>query len=372
MAVPAGARTWRVEKDFSGDFASIHNAVLACSAGDSILIGPGRYDDFHPVTAPAWNTAAIVYVTKDDLTFVGSGPESTIVGPTEMFDPPELYPAPMGIVAIEDLTATFVDIGIENADRGLYWDEGSVVVENCRFLECRDSVALICPGGGRISGCYFHSAVADAVGIFTYPPCGAVVVSGCEFANSGLSEDGLSLQGTSGVVIQNCLFGSYNGIGFSGSAGTVSGCVFSESVALGLSVSSASRVELYNNEIHGSYAGLVVHSNSLVSGNGNVFSGGQDVATIVVTTASTVQLNQNHIFHSGTRAVELRWFVNQLVEQDLTENFWGTTDTDSIAMWIQDINDDPAIHSIANIQPIASGPVSSKEKSFGSVKSLFR
>jgi len=368
----AKARTWRVERDGSGEFASIHNAINACSAGDTILIGPGRYDDFHSVTAPAWDTAAIAYVTKDSLTFIGSGAESTIIGPSEVYDPPELYPAPMGIVAIEDLTAVFLDIGVENVNHGIYWEDGSVTIEACRFLECRDGVSLICSGGGQVSRCYFSSSVNSAIGIVTHPPCGPVLISDCDFAYVGRSEDGISLQGTMGVTIEGCHFGSVIGIGFSGSSGVVQGCFFEETVGQGLGVSSASQVELYDNQIHGSYASFIVDSNSHVIGNGNVFSGGQDMATIIVTTASTVHLNQNHIFHAGALAVELRWFFDALVEQDFTGNYWGSTDTDSIAMWIQDVNDDPAIHSVANILPIADGPVPREKKPLGSVKSMFR
>ena len=56
----AQSETWRVEQDGSGDFVTIHDATIACSAGDTIMIGPGRYDDFHPFTAPAWTTEVIV------------------------------------------------------------------------------------------------------------------------------------------------------------------------------------------------------------------------------------------------------------------------------------------------------------------------
>ena len=96
------------------------------------------------------------------------------------------------------------------------------------------------------------------------------------------------------------------------------------------------------------------------------------LATVYVSTQSTVQLNNNHIFHDGELAVMLRWFFNELVPQDLTNNYWGTTDADSIAMWIQDINDDSSIHSAANYLPIADGPVPTESTSWGAVKAMFR
>ena len=42
LALPVAARTWRVEKDGSGDFTVIQDAVDAAAAGDTIRIGPGR------------------------------------------------------------------------------------------------------------------------------------------------------------------------------------------------------------------------------------------------------------------------------------------------------------------------------------------
>jgi len=105
--VGAAARTWFVERDGSGEFANIHNAVFACSAGDTIMIGPGRYDDFHPLITSAWTTEAILEVTKDDLTFIGSGNTSSIIGPTVMYLPPGVIPKPMGVAALDTVTARF-------------------------------------------------------------------------------------------------------------------------------------------------------------------------------------------------------------------------------------------------------------------------
>ena len=39
----AGARTWRVTIDGTGDAPTIQAAIDSCSAGDSVVVGPGRY-----------------------------------------------------------------------------------------------------------------------------------------------------------------------------------------------------------------------------------------------------------------------------------------------------------------------------------------
>ena len=39
----SAARTWYLEKDGSGDFAVIQEAVDAAASGDTLRIGPGRW-----------------------------------------------------------------------------------------------------------------------------------------------------------------------------------------------------------------------------------------------------------------------------------------------------------------------------------------
>ena len=60
----ASASTWLVEKDGSGDFAVIQDAVDASAEGDTIKIGRGRYEDFFDFEAPAWTEPAVIGVTK--------------------------------------------------------------------------------------------------------------------------------------------------------------------------------------------------------------------------------------------------------------------------------------------------------------------
>jgi hypothetical protein len=74
------AATWRVERDGSADFSMIQPAIDAAAAGDTILIGPGRFPEFEDVTCPGWTYPVGVWVNKDDLTIIGAGSEQTIIG----------------------------------------------------------------------------------------------------------------------------------------------------------------------------------------------------------------------------------------------------------------------------------------------------
>ena len=86
-AANAPAAVWRVEKNGSGDFTIIQHAVDASASGDTILIGPGRYDDRFLWGNPPWQQHTRVLVTRSDLTLIGAGADRTIIGDA----------APMGI-----------------------------------------------------------------------------------------------------------------------------------------------------------------------------------------------------------------------------------------------------------------------------------
>ena len=132
----AGAATWHVEQDGSGDFDDIQPAVDAAAAGDTILIGPGHYDQARSVLIPQWagETDVFVYVDKEDLTFIGSDRDEVIVGPSVYYS---TYFGPKGF-ATGDLTQRWriENVTMQNMWDGVY-DEGGVYLENCRIVGCR-------------------------------------------------------------------------------------------------------------------------------------------------------------------------------------------------------------------------------------------
>ena len=73
------AGTWRVELDGSGDFTVIQDAVDAAAPGDTILVGPGRFETMRPILFwEGYN--ATVALQKGGLVLQGSGTEQTIIG----------------------------------------------------------------------------------------------------------------------------------------------------------------------------------------------------------------------------------------------------------------------------------------------------
>ena len=85
LASLAPAATWTVERDGTGDFTVIQEAVDVAADGDTIRIGPGRYDEKTLFVTPGWSEFVRVIVRQEELTIIGSGPE-TIIGQEEPWE----------------------------------------------------------------------------------------------------------------------------------------------------------------------------------------------------------------------------------------------------------------------------------------------
>jgi hypothetical protein len=75
-----------VEKDGSGDYTIIQDAVDAAASGDTIRIGPGRFAENNPTPCTTYIPFVRIWVPQDVLTIIGAGPEETIIGPVEPWD----------------------------------------------------------------------------------------------------------------------------------------------------------------------------------------------------------------------------------------------------------------------------------------------
>ena len=199
----AGAATWHVEQDGSGDFDDIQPAVDAAAAGDTILIGPGLYDQARPVMLPGWSFEAdvIVYVDKERLTFIGENRDEVVVGPMEYQDgqtEPKCF-------ASGALTQAWRIQGVtmQNSWNGVY-DNTGVIVDNCKIVSC--------PGPGIITGSPNGLEIVNGVfednglGIFAVSPCSGVRIVDSEFTSSLIS-----LQNTTDVAIEGCTMTSGGG-----------------------------------------------------------------------------------------------------------------------------------------------------------------
>ena len=182
---PVAAKTWHVEADGTGDFSVIQDAVDAATDGDIIAIGPGRFDQYS--TDQTWGHFYVIIEGKD-LTFVGSGPDVTFIGPSDPLY--HRWPGPdvhllcsyqASRLTIRDLTlehSPYIQVRAHNA---------RVEVDNCIVRGTGDGIYTRNSKGGYIRGSTFdrlNSFSSTSIGF--HGPEQGVVIEDCRFKGGSL------------------------------------------------------------------------------------------------------------------------------------------------------------------------------------------
>jgi hypothetical protein len=367
----ATARTWRVELNGSGNFTDIQPAVNAAAAGDTILIGPGRFATFHPAVAPAWTEQTIVWVTKDNLTFIGSGQGSTILGPTTYYGP--YGKDPKGFCSFGEFRGTIKDLTIENIENGVYWWSGSIVVDGCTVKgENNPSFVgmLLWPLGATIRNCTIDTHFA---GVACVIGGGArdVNFEDCSFPGYGRGVG--CMDGSQNTRFARCTFvHSYDGVIFdSQSQGTMSDCSFDGIQANALTVMNGAQLHMSLVRINGAATGIVVASGASVTGTNVILQGTQGDGLLACCNAF-VTLTESHFLPAQGYAVRCSSTWANASTLNLTGNYWGTVDALAISNSIWDAVDQPSINCTAQFMPYADGPVPTESTTWGGLKALWR
>ena len=133
------AGSWRVEQDGSGQFTTLQPAVDAAASGDTILVGPGWYQELHWVDHYGTPIQVAAYWTDaKDLVFIGAGVGEVTIGPASYS---RYRDGPVGIF-YEGLDRRSVDVsGLEfvNLYNGAV-SLGDIYVRGCAFRGDRKSV----------------------------------------------------------------------------------------------------------------------------------------------------------------------------------------------------------------------------------------
>ena len=363
---PAWAKTWRVELSGTGNFRDIQPAVEAASPGDTIQIGPGRYQTLHPIVAPAWTEETIVAVTKDNLTFIGAGADQTILGKTSFYAPEGQDPK--GICSIDSYEVHINSLTIENMETGIYWWRGTLDVQDCVFRQFASAIACWVDGGS-VRDCQFemgNDGQALAPGL-----TGALNVSGCRFVGYGQGfTTGASAHN---IDFSDCEFRDNRTamVYDRWSTGTIQNTTITGSIFAALMVGYNSQVDLSRVHIDGGQYGLFVTGGSVVTGD-SVILEGTTVESLYASSEARVTINNSHILPSSGLGVGSYGYVGAPVVLDLSGNYWGTADSSVIDAMIFDGSDDAANHCTVQYLPFAGGPVPSEPTTWGSVKALFR
>ena len=379
LAQNCSAFTWHVEQDGSGDYEIIQHAVDVAAVGDTILIGPGRYDQYWEFQ-PQINWWAVVGVETDSLTFIGTGRDEVIIGTDYEFPVyPDSYDS-------HGLAAGF----------GAPW----LVVENITFENMKKGVR--CIPGGEVRNCRFRFIADDAVfsenSISVCPEC-SFLVEDCEFIDSGRIQAVTALynsNSTSTATIQRIHSSSGGGTYTSHPNVIIDECHIEDVIdgIMGMGgVIHASNSMLkrtkYNVYVGGGPEQIGIYCDNIrveesrgydmkiygrVEAENCVFTGAGDSGVIRMINLSAAEFHNNHIFNNGSQyAVDVFYHQGSpFTAVHFENNWWGTADPDSVADMIFDHADTNATNTTVLFEPILLGPCANKKKSFGGMKQLFR
>ncbi len=369
------ARIWHVEKDGSGDFTVIQDAVDAAESGDEILIGPGRFEEFttfHEGGNSYWDV--YVSVMGKDLSFLGSGAGETIIGPV---DSSINEHNAIGISCIEGpSTISARGILFENLNyEGIWLQYGNLEVENCIFRNGYIGVMMKASEGGHVIDCHFENL--EEFGVLGTAPTVGFLVEDCTFENTygGVN---FNWGGSLDCHVRNCTMTGgtlgRGGVSFAqGASGSVSNCSISDFSNYGAVFSDAGEVAFFDNVIEQDEGwGISLNGSAFLDFHDNFVS--SNAGCIALNDPDPMSFHGNH-FSRGEGA----WFVKTNtyypygpVTVDMSGNWWGTTDLEELAEWTYDGNDNSNVWIFINYLPLADEPVSTESTTLGGLKALFR
>jgi hypothetical protein len=367
----ADARTWNVRKDGTGDYKVIQDAVDHAAAGDTIRIGPGRFEEKRPFssypvdTADKWTFDVFVAVTVSDLTIIGSGADQTVIGwPTTLGGGPD---QPKIICALSRVSRLVVeDLALENVFNGIYRSErGTLEVRRCKTQGCGTGIITWSELGTIIEDCHFQDI---DYGVISFYPTRNLTVTNCDFVACSASFDH-----TANATVTDCAFDRYSvGCQFANnSSGNINSSTFTGQTNVGINVVTGSVVNLVGNQVDGSAINLRLRTAATVTGWDNVFSGGSNAT--IFSSNGVVELHGCQILHGTGPTMKVDAFVNPpLRTLDMTNNYWGTDSSTTISSWILDYYDDVRVYAKVQFEPFLGQPVPTESTSWGDLKASFR
>lgn len=351
----ADARVWRVERDGSGDFSTIQSAVDASATGDTIMIGPGRYDDHHIIQqgVDIWDVVVEVGSAVNALTLLGSDIDSTIIGPSW---PTEFANPGIGLAAPDVDSLVVRRVRFENLSHiGLCVNHAHVDVQDCSFYFPFEQAPGACYAiwGGFEHGADIRDCSFELVyrGVFCVRYSRDVWVRNCDFLNC----HGTAVYAFGDVGDIHVLDSDFRGTLPFANVGVaayylglveVRRCSFDHLTNKCIFLKGVTNTECYDNVMVFSWpsaTGLYFNlwEGNTFEGSGNVIDAGSGFGIFIYSRGLTLDFHGNQVLRAGNA-----YYVYAPYDDGITpfhvpmgDNFWGTTDTNIIDQWIYDGND---------------------------------
>lgn len=370
----AGAETWRVALDGSGDTQSLNEACQAATSGDTILIAPGEYTTLvdHDDGFTERKVIAAIEGAKS-LVIIGDSRESVVLGPIEYeFVSPD---SPVGLLWHSTGELVLRGVSVRNLYRGLRAQVGNVIVANCDFDGNVGGVfASYLTSGLKLANSRIQNLGGNGAGISEYSMfvqnIDSCSIDSCTFIDGGR----IDFENVEYVSIRDSDITGVN-LEASDCKGLIEACRSNHQVWI--ERTNGGSFILRGNHIRttglGVYYNLVVWGSSNVELYGNIVDGTEE-GSINLGYGASVVGSGNHILNIGSpHSVVLAGYApDNAASIDLRNNWWGLPDSTAIPAMIWDGNDDPSIHAVVEYLPIAPGPVPEEKTSLGGLKALFR
>jgi hypothetical protein len=375
MADCAFGATITVRKDGTGDFMVIQQALDIAAAGDTVLIGPGEYLEHSAVRFPGWSWDIESYanVTVDNVTIIGAGSNETFIGPLT-YSGNYSTETPKVVTYLGGGGISLADVCLRNSHSGVYM-RGRLYMDRCELSNNYINVGWGAIGsGGWIRDSQFDVTTPNypiSIDITTGSGAADILIENCTVQHSLVLIDGVD-----GVVIRDCVIRDYVGALQMYGAATVDleRCQLTNISSVGIHMTGAG-------------AATCRIEDSVVSGNQRALyqeqAGGQfhvtasrleggSVAIVTTHGASGACSIHNCDLIVGSGVAVRCYMGTSAIQHDFSNNYWGTTDEQTIQSWITDHNDDPNIGATVLYRPFAGQSVPTESTSWGDLKALFR
>ena len=370
--------TLRVALDGTGDYETLQGALDAAVEGDTIRLGPGRYDQFAERSLVNGTVRQLVaVVSTPNLTIEGEDRDAVRIGPavlTQTLDGMRtggiVVDAPAVGTTVRWLTAENCDTPAVTGSRGTTWESVSILSGFQSGLECLGANDLV------IRDSFFEGSGRWEIWVTMRPEARNILIEGCTVRTA--SGRGIDIGTAKQVTVRDCVFELDVPVGVSlviwnGAQAVVERCRLMGVGGAGLFVGINTDVELTDNVFaSGSLFTLEIDS-GFAHGTGNYFGGA---------TFATIDMSGN------TGAADLQYGTIERLEGlsvraqaggagtgviDLRHNFWGTADSTQIEEWIFDKADVSSDSPMARVlfMPILDRSVRTEASSMGALKGMF-